>query len=189
MVTDQPSCGIPLARWLSFQFFFMILESYTVEMRERMGHSVYWNENRTRKKWVIGIIVFIKEVCEVSWQIYGLTLYLSKESDGCSEENQGLVIILVLFLVLGAFKLLLIFIVLLVFFIASMSQRLRRKREKNASKDILRSLGRIKYSALSIGQNETDEECAICFCEYTEEDIVTKLSCNDKHIYHEDCIS
>ena len=188
-VTNQPGCDIPLGLWLSVQFIFLILEGCTVEMRERMASSVYWSENRTRKKWIIGTVVALKEVSEVSWQIYGATLYFSKQADGCSSENSGLMVVFVLFLILGAFKLILVLVVLGILAFVAVSDRLRRRRQKDASKDILRSLAKIKYSALSIGQNEPDEECAICFTEYGEDDIVTKLSCNEKHIYHEVCIA
>jgi len=96
---------------------------------------------------------------------------------------------MVCFLVLGALKLVLVIIVIIVLVWVHISQKLQRRGQRNASKDVLRSLSKIKYSALSIGQNETDEECSICFVEYTEEDIVTKLDCNEKHVFHEDCIS
>jgi len=50
-----------------------------------MNTSVYWSENRSRKKWTVGVICAVKEVLEVSWQIYGVMLYFSKESDGCND--------------------------------------------------------------------------------------------------------
>jgi hypothetical protein len=62
-----------------------MLEGFTVEMRERMNTSIYWSENRSRKKCIVGTICAIKELFEVSWQIYGIILYFSKEADGCSD--------------------------------------------------------------------------------------------------------
>ena len=95
-------------------------------------------------------------------------------------------IIMVLFLVLAVIKLLVILAVLGILCLHFVANKMKKRNERAASKNILRSLGRIKYSALgSIGQSETDEECSICFMEYTEEDIVTKLECNEKHIFHE----
>lgn len=93
------------------------------------------------------------------------------------------------FLVLAAIKIVLLVIVLFIMCCVFASRHLKRRNERSASKDILRSLTTIKYRALGFGQNETDEECSICFSEYTDDDIVTKLSCNDKHIFHESCIS
>ena len=97
--------------------------------------------------------------------------------------------VMVMFLFIAAFKILLFSCVLCFLCVAFGARHLQRHKERNASKDILRSLGRIKYSALSIGQNETDEECSICFTEYADDDVVTKLSCNEKHIFHEQCIA
>ena len=132
----------------------------------------------------------VKETSELAWQVYGVTLYFSKASDGCSEENAGFMIVMVLFLVLAAIKLLVIIGVIAILIYTCIANKMKKRNERAASRGILRSLGRIKYSTLSsIGQSETDEECSICFCDYTDEDIVTKLECNEKHIFHEQCIS
>lgn len=96
---------------------------------------------------------------------------------------------LVIFLVLSALKQVLFVCVLCFICIAKIARKLKRHNERSASKEILRSLARIKYSAISIGTNESDEECSICFSDFGEDDIVTKLSCNEKHIFHEQCIT
>jgi len=62
-----------------------MLEGFTVEMRERMNASIYWSENRSHKKWIVGTICTVKEVFEVSWQVYGTILYFSKDAEGCSD--------------------------------------------------------------------------------------------------------
>ena len=175
--------------WLSVAFAFMIVETLLMEMRERFQSSDYWSEHRNRSKCITYLTVFMKEVAEYSWQIYGAVLYFSKESDGCSDENGGFMFIMVLFLIMSAFKLLLVLVVIGILSYVLLSQRLKRRSDRAASKDILRSLAKIKYSALSLGQGETDEECSICFCPYGEDDIVTKLECNERHVFHEQCIS
>lgn len=48
----------------------------------------------------------------------------------------------------------------------------------------MRSLAKIKYSALELGQRESDEECSICFGEYTDDCFVSRLNCNEKHMFH-----
>ena len=45
----------------------------------------------------------------------------------------------------------------------------------------------MKYHALI--SDEPDLECSICFTEYAPDDLVTHLKCNDKHIFHKDCLS
>jgi len=62
-----------------------MLEGFTVELRERMNASIYWSENRSQKKWIVGTICTVKEVFEVTWQVYGTVLYFSKEAEGCSD--------------------------------------------------------------------------------------------------------
>ena len=37
--------------------------------------------------------------------------------------------------------------------------------------------------------HETNDECSICVSEFTDYEIVTKLACNDKHIFHKSCIT
>ena len=98
--------------------------------------------------------------------------------------------VMVMFLILAAIKILVVLGAILVLCYHLIMLKLQRRNEKAASRSILRSLGRIKYSALNqIGQGETDEECSICFIEYGEDDVVTKLSCNEKHMFHVECLS
>ena len=189
--SETPKCGIPLSMWLAVQFMFLTLESFSMEMKERMQQSLYWSSHqyRLRRKLIIGFVGAAKEISEISWQVYGMTLYFSPDSDGCSENNGGFMFVFVMFLCIAALKAILIVCVFAIIGVAFCARKLKRRQERSASRDILRSIGRIKYSALSIGQSEPDEECSICFTEFGEEDIVTKLSCNEKHIFHEQCIS
>ena len=158
-------------------------------MKDRMNGSLYWDENRGRKKIILRTASAIKECSEISWQIWGFTLYFSSRSDGCSEENGGFMFVMLMFLILAMLKLLLLLVIIGIMMYMCIMRRRQRANERSASKDILRSLGRVKYSALSINQNETDEECSICFVEFTNDDVVTKLECNEKHVFHEECIS
>ena len=153
MFSDAPKCGIPLSFWLTVQFMFLTIESGLMELRERMQASLYWSstENRLKRKCSMGLLVSIKELSEISWQIYGATLYFSSDSDGCSEENQAFMIVFVLFLIMAALKVVLMSCVVCFISIALIARKLKRRNERSASKDILRSLARIKYSALSIG--------------------------------------
>lgn len=78
------------------------------------------------------------------------------------------------------------------FFIFALILILRSKASANRrdkSKDVIKTLSVFKYHALMESQQETDLECTICFCEYADDDIVTKLKCNDKHIFHKDCLT
>ena len=48
-------------------------------------------------------------------------------------------------------------------------------------------MSKVRFSALS--SFDVDEECIICYEEYTLEDNVTKLDCDDRHIFHNKCIT
>ena len=39
-----------------------------------------------------------------------------------------------------------------------------------------------------IGNTDQDKQCAICFLEYTENDEITPLPCDDRHFFHSGCI-
>ena len=58
-----------------------------------------------------------------------------------------------LFLILGALKVFLLMLVLVILIYMGCKFVCKRTKEKSASKDILRSLAKIKYSALSISAN------------------------------------
>lgn len=77
-----------------------------------MHNSVYWAEYRARKRWLLVGVIGSKELGEYSWQIYGLTLYFSDASDGCSDENYGFMFVFVMFLVLAIIKIVLIALVI-----------------------------------------------------------------------------
>ena len=110
-VTDTSRCEVPLGLWLGIQFLLLIVEGFTIEMRERMRESIYWTENRRIRIRVIYAVVGTKEVMEVFWQVYGVMIYFNRNADQCYEQVGWFVIIMVLFLLLGAFKVLLISIV------------------------------------------------------------------------------
>ena len=67
--SEIPKCGIPLGMWLAVQFMFLTLESFSMEMKERMQQSLYWSsqQNRLRRKIIIGIVGAAKELSEISW--------------------------------------------------------------------------------------------------------------------------
>ena len=109
--TDTSACEVPLGLWLGIQFLLLIVEGFTIEMRERMRESIYWNENRRFQKRVVFTIVGFKEIMEVSWQVYGVMLYFNRNADSCYEQVGWFVIVMALFLLLGAFKVILLTIV------------------------------------------------------------------------------
>ena len=53
---------------------------------------------------------------------------------------------------------------------------------------MLRSIQKIRYRSLADEVGNTDEECTICWEEYSEDDLVSKLDCNERHVFHTQCI-
>jgi len=92
----------------------MIIESFQIELKDRMNGSLYWDEFRSRKKCILGSFSSIKELSEVGWSIYGISLYLSSESDGCSEENAGFMFVMLMFLIMAALKVILLVVIVVV---------------------------------------------------------------------------
>ena len=127
LTSETPKCGIPLSMWLSVCFVFHLLENLGMEARERMRLSIYWSERRGLRKFVTGSIGGLKEIGEMAWMIYGLTLYFSPDSDGCSDENVGFMVIMVLFLILAACKILLIIVVIIIMCLIYGGRRLQRR--------------------------------------------------------------
>ena len=60
-------------------------------------------------------------------------------------------------------------------------------QEENLQK-ILRNLSRVKFSEGAFGQLGPENECIICMQQYANNDLITTLSCNQKHFFHTNCI-
>lgn len=70
-----------------------------------------------------------------------------------------------IFLLLGLMKFIVImFLVFLVLYVL-IQRKLKRRKERNMSLQVINSLSRVKFSAL-LNQGDPDEECSICFNEY-----------------------
>ena len=50
---------------------------------------------------------------------------------------------------------------------------------------VVKNLSRIAFDARKFKQSK---ECAICFVEFKEDDMITPLSCDIKHYFHTECI-
>lgn len=38
-------------------------------------------------------------------------------------------------------------------------------------------------------QGDPEVECCICFLEYEVDDVVAKLDCSERHVFHKECLS
>ena len=158
------------------------------ELRGRIHNSAYYDHYRMRRSLLKNGMVCMKEVSEASWVIYGICLYTSDDAKGCSVENRGFVILMVMFLVIGVLKFVLLLAILGIMIYISIANKIKKRKQRNASVRVLQSISKIRYSSISENINNTEDECIICYMEYNDEDTVTKLKCNEKHIFHTSCI-
>lgn len=45
------------------------------------------------------------------------------------------------------------------------------------------------FETLNTKQKDYSERCMICFVDYADTDEVVSLPCNDKHIFHQECMA
>ena len=130
------------------------------------------------------LVFFVgKEVFESYWVIKGCMMDKSK----CGDDTTGLYYVTMILLVIGVFKILLYALVVVVLIVHLIGTHRRNRNQQRQSKDILRNISRVPY--MSLVSNDPESECIICYNEYTENDMVTKLDCNEKHFFHTECIT
>jgi hypothetical protein len=95
------------------------------------------------------------------------------------EHNQGLKFCMFMILFIGYFFL--FFGTILICLVSQNHYRahLRRKHDLGASKRIINTLQKQKYSVELFGELREENECIICMSSYKENDIITCLKCND----------
>lgn len=139
--------------------------------------------------------VFIKCTQAVLYAIF--IVYCStdfeKFTPHCYEPypSAGLFIYMVIvILILPAAFLVICVVSFLVLFCPCLSYTLWRAwydgRERAQMKEkVVKNLSRIAFDARKFKQSK---ECAICFVEFKEDDMITPLSCDIKHYFHTECI-
>eukprot|EP00347_Sterkiella_histriomuscorum_P023527 403334302 len=63
-------------------------------------------------------------------------------------------------------------------------KRKNQERQENTVFKILKNLTKTKISEIFL----TEEECVICWNKYEEDAEIVKLTCNEKHYFHAQCI-
>jgi hypothetical protein len=184
LMTDTKDCGIPLASWLGVYFFMLMFETWQIELRQRMLDSSYWGTRRKLRKVLTNTGLIGKELFDLSWVIYGSTLYWSDAAAGC--EKNAFMLVMFMFIIIGLIKLFLFVLVLGIVAYILIQRKIKKRNDRLASVNVLRSLQSVRFNALS--QADPDEECIICYIEYKDDDVVTRLKCNEKHIFHSECI-
>lgn len=91
-------------------------------------------------------------------------------------------------LIMGYFYFLLILIMVLIIALSiglTISNRVQRHRNKYKYRRILRKLKKIRYSPFT---PELNQECSICWNDFTETDEIVVMTCDERHQFHTACI-
>ena len=91
-----------------------------------MNNSAYYTHHRKLKKIITWTVLISKELFDACWNIYGFMLYFSKKANGCSDENPGWMVLMCIFIFMGALKLLFIAACFGVGFVSIILGKLRR---------------------------------------------------------------
>ena len=145
--------------------------------------------HRKLRKFIQVFLIVSNEVVQVAWWAYGQVIYYGDKYETCEEDSPTTMWLMSIFLLMGTLKLVLFGFVLLIVIGIFVLKACKHRNKLNQSQGVIRSLTSFKYHALMETQQETDKECSICYCDYQEDDIVSKLSCNEKHIFHKDCLT
>ena len=111
---------------------------------------------------VIRAIVWPKEAIEIGWMTYGALIYFSDDATGCSYRKTWEIVLMSFLLIWGALKVLMLVFVFISMIIYAIHLKCQKRNQRSASRNLLRSLTKMKYSALGLGQREPDQECSIC---------------------------
>lgn len=135
------------------------------------------------------MLIIGNEMIQLQWWVYGQYLFYSDKATTCSEDDSSLMWLMSVFLLMGTLKLVLFGVVIVVILVILILKRIKKRTRLSQSQGVIRSLVSFKYHALMESQSETDVECTICFSEYQNDDLVAKLKCNEKHIFHKECLT
>ena len=151
LTIDFKTCDpTPVKRWIGVYFMVITAELFIQEMKDRMSESLYWQTNRRFRKRLTYFIAITKEIVDYIWIVYGIMIFWTgpPRPDKCTNEFYFTFWMINLFIVLGLMKLALYGFVALVFLYIAIQRCRARQNERRQSVDILRSLSRVRFSAL-----------------------------------------
>ena len=183
-VYQTPGCDIPITTWISFFYFIQVMEILFEELRGRINESQYYDHFRQRRSIFKNSLIGLEGIIVPAFTIYGIVLFFSDKSQGCSDKNRSFVILMAILIVIGVLKSIVFVVSISIMAYVEIGRRNYRKNQANASVKILKSIQKISYKSLANDTEDTDKECVICYQEYGEDDTVSKLKCNEKHIFH-----
>ena len=184
LVNLHKSCEIDV----NFLYFIMLL--YIVIMRIPVSLMTLHTLKAFHKD-SLALILFntLSEMFQAAWMLYSVILFFSRDN---SCENTPslfwpyLVLITYGFYVMTKVAVITIIVIIVLPMVCCVVIRQRRhNRWAPATKKLLQNLGRVKFSK---AKNRNETTCAICMEEFSEEDQITPLPCDERHYFHAKCI-
>lgn len=143
-------------------------------------------------------IAILQEVLHLGWQLYGNFIFYEwrgkdEKTDvqfqTCMDQkNPGLQTSMLIFLMVGYLFLAIYVLGFCIILVWVFQMRGDIQSEEENLQKILRNLSRVKFSEGTFGQLGPENECIICMQQYGPNDMITTLSCNEKHFFHTHCI-
>ena len=94
-----------------------------------MNDSHYWNSHRKLKKVFVNGGLICKEIFDLSWVIYGSTLYWSDKAKDCDKNGSGFMTVMFLFIIIGMVKILLFIVVILIVVYIVIQRKIKRRSD------------------------------------------------------------
>ena len=186
---DPHGCGIPIREWLmvfSALYFsrstFQLIKIWVV--RHFNQYKLYYD-----------IAAFtLANGAMVAWLYYGYDMFYS-DANNCDDITSTSFLNSIMFVILFIGYFMGFVYLMIACTVPCLYLMIREQAEQNRLAAggvgqaqvpmILASLSRTQYDP-NLFQHET--QCIICLVDYKEDDIITKLHCDDRHYFHTSCL-
>ena len=178
---DKPDCGIPVVEWCQAIFWWNIFYSTS---QLNLLWLVKYGTSCTLCFLLSSFLIYF--LSGLSWTIYGLRLYFSKENQ-CPND---LPMAFMIFSLIGG-SVLVIFIVAMAFAIPCLVYHTRQmmihqSHSRNEMNEEI--ISRLKKAFYDPERFQAFQSCTICMIDFDQKDMVTQLSCDVRHYFHTDCL-
>jgi hypothetical protein len=185
MFTNSESCNEPIKGWCLGS-----LLAYIIQLITAMYGYHYlkvWNTMNLKVFFGSGGI----SILYTAWLIWGNSMYYDEKND-CNTKAPDLMILQCILIIFGYFDMMkcLIFSCIGSCFLAFWVRDRRNGGHANmnwlpAPTQFLKKLVSKKFDP---SKENPFDSCIICMVEYSENDEITTLPCDDKHYFHPECI-
>lgn len=186
--TGKPGmCGVPLFEW-------NIVYTVIIGMRALANLAkipLMRSSSPSLNLYVISSFIVV-DGCFLAWLIYGNVLFYSR-ANNCNDIQSAkflysftLVLLVVGYVQMLLYALLIIAVPIMVIYVRSQpDNRPGGHLRGEAIPLVIQGLARQQFSEEMF---QHDKECPICMVEYQETDQISRLECDPKHYFHNECL-